>query len=271
METVGSLVLAVVGVALGWVLVQALVIATTRYRQGLVTIYEHETGLKLVRGVVTQELGPGRYPTWPGAVEIERHDLRERTLTVQGQEVLSADKLPVRLSLLVGWKVQNAKTFRAAHESPHSRLYEAAQVVLRERAAQMPLDDIAADRGALQDGLATALAAKLPNLAIEILSVQIKDISLVGASKQAYADLWKAQKEGLAALERARGEQASLRALANAARMLKGNPELMNLRVLQALQAKPGQAAPSVILGNAPGLMPISTTPAPMEGTDPPS
>jgi regulator of protease activity HflC (stomatin/prohibitin superfamily) len=271
METLGSLVLAIAGVALGWVVVQGLMIAAARRRNGLVTVYEHETGLKIVRGVVTEELGPGRYATWPHAVEIERHDLRERSLTVQSQEVLTADKLPVRLSLLVGWKVQNAKSFRATHESPHSRLYEAAQVALRERAAQKPLDDIAADRGALQDGLAEVVKAKLANLSIEIVSVQIKDITLVGASKQAYADLWKAQMEGLAALERARGEQASLRALANAARMLKGNPELMNLRVLQALQAKPGQAPPSVILGNAPGLMPVSTTPAPMEGTDPPS
>ena len=60
-------------------------------------------------------------------------------------------------------------------------------------------------------------------------------------------------------VERARAEQASLRSLANSARMLKGNPELMNLRLLQALNGGPGKPAPTVVLGGAQGLMPVSS------------
>lgn len=62
-----------------------------------------------------------------------------------------------------------------------------------------------------------------------------------------------------------------MRALANAARMLKGNPELMNLRVLQALAGKPGGPAPSVILGGAAGIVPVSreSEGAPAEGEAP--
>ncbi len=66
--------------------------------------------------------------------------------------------------------------------------------------------------------------------------------------------------EAVASLERARGEQASLRALSNAARLLKGNPELMNLRVLQALSAGPGKAAPTIILSGGSGIVPVSTS-----------
>ena len=66
----------------------------------------------------------------------------------------------------------------------------------------------------------------------------------------------RARLEGLAALERARGEHAALRSLANAARMLKGNPELMNLRVLQALSA-PGSRGQSMLVMSPTGLVPV--------------
>ena len=67
----------------------------------------------------------------------------------------------------------------------------------------------------------------------------------------------RAKLEGQASLERARGEQAALRSLANAARMLKGNPELMNLRVLQAMSGTTGRTQPTLVLGQG-ALLPIS-------------
>ena len=72
----------------------------------------------------------------------------------------------------------------------------------------------------------------------------------------------RARREGVAALERARGEQAALRALANAARLMKGNPELHALRVLQSLQAAPGRAAPTLVLG-AGAMLPVVAGEAP--------
>lgn len=68
----------------------------------------------------------------------------------------------------------------------------------------------------------------------------------------------RARREGEAALECARGEQAALRSLANAARLLKGNPELHALRVLQALAASPGKVPPTLVLG-AGALLPTGS------------
>jgi len=121
------------------------------------------------------------------------------------------------------------------------------------------LDELMADRDKVLAGFAAAIAPGARALGIELVDVQMRDLILAGPSRQAFADIWKAQKDGQAALERARGEQASLRALANAARMLKGNPELMNLRLLQALQGGPGKNAPTVVLGGGAGLLPVSS------------
>jgi regulator of protease activity HflC (stomatin/prohibitin superfamily) len=226
-----------------------------------VTLLEHETGIKYVDGKFAEVLSAGRHATWPGQITIVRLDTRDQTISVPGQEVLTADKVTVRASLVMTYRVADARTYQSKSTNPYAHLYQAAQVALRERVALRSLDDLLADRGGVTDGVAAALDTEAKTLGLGVSVVRLLDLTLVGAAKQAYADLWKAQKEGLAALERARGEQAALRALANAARMLKGNPELMNLRLLQALAGAPGKAPPTIVLGGGGGLLPVQSSP----------
>lgn len=84
----------------------------------------------------------------------------------------------------------------------------------------------------------------------------LRDLVLPAEVRRMVTELERARREGLVALERARGEQAALRSLANAARLLKGNPELHALRVLQALASSPGKVPPTLVLG-AGGLLPL--------------
>jgi regulator of protease activity HflC (stomatin/prohibitin superfamily) len=81
---------------------------------------------------------------------------------------------------------------------------------------------------------------KAAELGIELSLVGIKDIMFPGDLKAIFAQVVNARKEGLATLERARGETAALRHLANAAKLLESNPALMQLRLLQALGEQPG-------------------------------
>jgi hypothetical protein len=74
--------------------------------------------------------------------------------------------------------------------------------------------------------------------------------------KRAFADVLKAKQEGHATLERARGESASLRNLANAARVLEGNPALMNLRLMQSLSAAQN-AGSTLVVGMPGGFVPL--------------
>lgn len=253
-------VLGIVGVA-AWVGLRSISGLWLRFVAGLVTVYEHEFALEFDRGRFVRLLGPGRYITWPSPREIIRHDRREQSLSIPGQEILTQDALPVRVSLEIRYRIADPLAYRRETTQPVMRLYAAGQAVLRDRIGAAPVDALLAERDRLDAGLGDAIAAQIEGIGLAVLSAAVRDFSLTGPAKQAFADLWKAQKEGLAALERARGEQAALRALANAARMLKGNPELMNLRILQALSARPGQAPPTVVLGGAAGLTPIPSAP----------
>lgn len=235
----------------------------TSLNKNAVTVYDYEIGVKYTDGKIVELVQPGFHRKKDERTIIERIDMRENSLTVAGQEVLTKDNMPVRVTALVRWKVSDALVYKRATANPSTRLYETVQVFLRKRIGGADLDAILTDRTAIDRDAQSELAAELAGTGVEVIAFDLRDVTLVGVAKQAYADLWRAQKEGLAALERARGEQAALRSLANAARMLKGNPELMNLRVLQALQGQQGKASPTVILGGAPGLVPVSKDAAP--------
>ena len=84
------------------------------------------------------------------------------------------------------------------------------------------------------------LAPKAHRLGMEVTSLEIRDIILPGEIKRAYAQVLTAQKESLAALERARGETAALRSLANAARLMQEYPGLLQRRAVQAIESSKG-------------------------------
>lgn len=259
----GDLLVGIAVVAIALFVVFGLPGILRRRKAAAIVVDETQFGLRVRNGEVVELLKPGRYSTWMNNDEIELQTRREQSVTIGGQEVLTSDNLPVRAALILRYRIVDPKAYRAGAQFPPTLLYEDAQIVLREKAATLTLDEVLADRSALVAGFAEALAARAAQLGMEVCDVLLRDLTASGAAKQAFADIWKAQKEGQAALERARGEQASLRSLANAARMLKGNPELMNLRLLQTLSGSGGKPPPTIVLGGASGLMPVSPEQAP--------
>jgi regulator of protease activity HflC (stomatin/prohibitin superfamily) len=222
------------------------------------TVYEWQTGLLYRKGKFERIVGAGRH--WLlFDTEIFTIPNSEQTLVVNAQEVLAQDRLSLKISGLVVYGVTDQrKYFEAAAENAGQGLHTDLQLALREIAASRPLEKLIDDRKALDAELLSAIKAKAAARHVEIRSAAVRDIMLNAETRRLYAEFERARLEGLAALERARGEQAALRSLANSARLLKGNPELMNLRLLHALAGQPGKEAPTVVLGGASGIVPVS-------------
>ena len=100
--------------------------------------------------------------------------------------------------------------------------------------------------------------AKSAELGLKLKVADVKDIMFPGEMKKAFAQVVKAQKEGQAALERARGETAALRNLANAAKMIEDNPNLLQLRALQSLADSGGN---TLVLGLPGNSVPLAKRP----------
>ena len=129
----------------------------------------------------------------------------------------------------------------------------------------VPVEALLGTRLNLGPRLLARVQPDAAKLGITVHAAEVKDLMFPAELKRAFADVLKAKQEGQAALERARGESAALRNLANAARLLDGNPALQNLRLLQTLTG--AQAAGStLVLGVPGGFAPLKiakTAPAP--------
>jgi regulator of protease activity HflC (stomatin/prohibitin superfamily) len=215
-----------------------------------VTVLEFERGLQYVRGHFTGVVGPGQYRSWTSTTSIRKVDIRPKILSVGGQEVLSADGIAIKVSVAVRYRVADPAMAVNGVENYEVALYTAVQLALRLAIASAPLETLLQARTTLGKDITEQATGAATAAGLELLAAEIKDLTLPGELKRIFAQVAHARQEGLAALEKARGETAALRHLANAAQMLDRNPSLMQLRVLQAF----GQHAGNTLVLGVPPL-----------------
>jgi regulator of protease activity HflC (stomatin/prohibitin superfamily) len=205
-----------------------------------VIIFEYQRGLKYVNGKFTETLPPGGYRLLSKSTTIQPVDIRVQYLTIPGQELLSADGVTLKISLACSYEVSDPNIAVNKIASYPTALYLQLQMAVRELVATEKVDAVLEGRAEISNRLHEKTVAQAAELGLKLHSVEIKDLMLPGEVKKVFAQVVKAQKEGLAALERARGESASLRNLANAAKMIEDNPNLLQLRALQVFAETSG-------------------------------
>lgn len=218
------------------------------------TVFEYEKGLKYKKGRFEGVLGPGRYWHRPSVTKIEKVDLRPTFESIGGQEVLSSDGVALKVSIAARYRVVDPATAINEVEDYRRTLYLELQLALREIIGSTPIDDLLATRQEMGVQMLEKAAPKAKQMGLELLETEIKDVMFPGKLKEIFAQVVKARQEGLAALEKAKGETAALRNLANAAQLLERSPNLMQLRLLQVMGETQGN---TVVLGVQPGSGPL--------------
>jgi regulator of protease activity HflC (stomatin/prohibitin superfamily) len=211
----------------------------------LITVHDYQRGLRYRRGKFTGLVDPGTHLVVRPFSEVFVLDGRPAFLTLEGQEILTADVVPIKISIAARYVIGDPVAAVTGDQSFGQALRLELQLGLREALAGRSADQLLAERAAIGPAVMDRTASRLARIGIELLSVEARDLMISGELKRAFAGVVAARKEGEAALERARGETASLRNLANAGRMVEENPGLLQLRLLQQLGASPGS---SVIL-----------------------
>lgn len=219
-----------------------------------VIVYEYQKGLKYTYGRYSATLDPGQYWILSIFSSIVPVDIRPQFVTIQGQDVLSADGVTLKVSLAAEFQVEDANVAVNKNANYQTSLYLTLQMAVREIVGREKIDTIMENRAGFSAQLAELTSARAKDFGLKLISADLKDIMFPGEMKKAFAQVVKAQKEGQASLEKARGETAALRSLANAARMLDDNPNLFQLRALQALADSSGN---TLVLGLPNGSVPL--------------
>ena len=219
-----------------------------------ITIFEYERGLRFVRGRLRSELGPGLYRYLRAYTVIRKVDTRPVQLPVNGQEVLSKDGVAVKVSLSAGYRVTDARVATLNADNYITALYTELQQALRAAVSASEVETLLQNRAELGPQILQTCQPAAERLGLVLERLAIRDLTLPGDLKRIFAQVVKARQEGLAALERARGETAALRNLANAAQMVQRNPQLLQLRLLQVAGQQTGT---TLVIGMPQGATPI--------------
>jgi regulator of protease activity HflC (stomatin/prohibitin superfamily) len=217
---------------------------------------EGYAGLLYHKGQFVGVLAVGQHVRWGRKFTLSFADLRKTSVAVAGQEILTADNVGLKFSLLVTHQMVDPA--KALHETQNwqGELHNIAQLALRAVAGGVTVEALLGQRAGLGAQLLARVQPEAAKMGVNVHAVEVKDVIFPADLKRAFAEVLKAKQEGQAALERARGESASLRNLANAARVLEGNPALMNLRLMQSLTTAQN-AGNTLVLGMPGGFVPL--------------
>jgi len=203
-----------------------------------ITIEAWEKGLKFRDGKFAGILEPGRHRLawllWKDRVT--KVDVRLQVLIVQGQDVLTADKAQIRVTVLAKYRIADPEKALLKVDRYLGHLYGDVQLALREAVAARTLDDLIAEKAALGAKVLGGLQLSASTYGLEVLEAGIRDLILPGELKAQYTRVLEARKKAEADQVERREEVAATRSLANTAQLLEKNPTLMKLKILESLE-----------------------------------
>ncbi len=216
-----------------------------------IRVEAHQRLLLFRKGQFVGERGAGLYVFWKqgGVMTWKLVDLRQQAVDVTGQEIMTADKVTLRLNLVVNYVVNDPLQAVTTVVDYPQALYREAQLVLREAVGGRRLDELLADKDAVGREVGEMLAKLAAGLGLTVRSVGIRDIILPGDMKSILNQVIEAQKQAEANLILRREETAAARSQVNTAKLLANNPVLTRMKELEALQTILAGAKTTFVLG----------------------
>jgi len=195
-------------------------------------------GVLKIDGETQPLLAPGMSAYWKvnHLVEAEVVDTRLQVLEVGGQEILTKDKVSLRLNLAANWCYRDVLQAFGQLTRPVDHLYRELQFALREAVGTRTLDELLEDKQVIDEVVSTQVVARMAPFGIEVASSGVKDIVLPGDMKTILSRLVEAEKSAQANVIRRREETAATRSLLNTAKVMENNPVALRLKELETLE-----------------------------------
>lgn len=203
-----------------------------------VSVEAHEKALVFYDGVFQTLVEPGKYFYWNRFANITaiKVDLRQKQLEVAGQEILSGDKVPLRLSFVCQYKINDPVKVALTIKDMETQIYVLLQLILREYIGLYKLDELLSMKQDMGEFVLNKLKSREDDFGIQFLAAGLKDIILPGDIKNILNTVLIAQKQAQANVIMRQEEVASTRSLLNTAKLMEENPILMKLKELEYME-----------------------------------
>jgi regulator of protease activity HflC (stomatin/prohibitin superfamily) len=217
----------------------------------ITSIARDHAGVLFIDGRYVDSLSPGEYAYWRGTgdARLVEVDLRETLVDVAGQEIMTSDKVTLRMNAVVTYRIEDARQAISQTDDVRQALYRETQLVLRAVIGARNLDSLLTEKDSVSSEIEQGVRVRATALGLKLASVGIRDLILPGDMKDLMNKVTEAHKAAEANLIYRREETAAMRSQANTARLLQDNPTLMRLRELEVLEKIATSGKLSVILG----------------------
>lgn len=204
----------------------------------LVQVPEFHAGVLTLEGQMQELLAPGAHGFWRfnRQVGVSNVDLRAQIAEVSGQEILTRDKVGLRLNLSAVWRYTDVRLALAQMPKPADHVYRELQFGLRAAVGEQDLDALLENKAAIDESVLTQVRERLAGSGVALESVGVKDIILPGEMKTILAQVVEAEKSAQANVIRRREETAATRSLLNTAKVMEGNPVALRMKELETLE-----------------------------------
>lgn len=223
----------------------------------LSNVAEGHTGFLVVDGKSISTLKPGLHMWWKfnRVIEVKQFDLRLQNMEVNGQEILTKDRVSLRINLSAMWQITNAELAKNELADAKDYLYRELQLALRTIVSTQTLDELLADKNSLNQQVLAIVTEKSSAYGIALKSVGARDIILPGEMKAILTQVVEAQKIAEANLIKRQEETQATRSLHNTAKVMEGNPVLLRLKELEILEKITGRISTLHVYGGLDGVM----------------
>ena len=201
-------------------------------------VENHEAGLLYVEGRLTERLAPGRHAFWIAnrKIEVKRLDLRPQAIEITAQEMLTKDRIALRVTLTAFRRIVDPERVVATVPDVDAWLYRLVQFAIREAVAARTLDEVLAAKNALDAELRAFVRERVAEAGIEVTELGVKDVILPGEIRELVNKVVEAERVAKANLIRRQEETAATRSLLNTAKLMEENPLLLRLKELESLE-----------------------------------
>jgi regulator of protease activity HflC (stomatin/prohibitin superfamily) len=194
-------------------------------------------------------LGPGVVLMLPFGIDRSTVvDTRTKVIQIPPQEVITRDNISIGVDAVVYVDIASPMDAILRVEQYLPATLQLAATTLRSIIGRMELDEVLAKRAEINTEVQEILETRVEQWGVNITAVEIKDISLPAEMKRAMARQAEAERERRAKIIMAEGELQAAKQLAEAARLMAGDPGALQLRLYQTMVEVASQPNMTIVL-----------------------
>jgi regulator of protease activity HflC (stomatin/prohibitin superfamily) len=179
--------------------------------------------------------GPGFFWIIPLVEWTQKVDLRTITASVEQQETITKDNVPIKVSTVIWYRAVDPQKAVIEVYDVRSAVVQVALTTQRTVIGQYSMDDVLKEQAILSQKMATTIDEATEPWGVKVERVEMKNVEIPESMQNVMAQEAEALREKRARIIKAEAEKEASERLCEAAEMIVRSPAALELRRMQMI------------------------------------